>query len=166
MGGTATAAEAANALGDEIARFVRLVTAWKQRAKDDPAGGDRLLLSRLARCGPRRATDLAADTYLDLSTVSRQIRSLVDRGLVERSPDPEDRRRSIVAPTEEGLRAMERVRLRRTDSLADLLADWSQTDLDTLGAMFGRYNRAVAAKHLAPPPVKPDRPTATATATR
>ena len=147
MGGTATAAEAANALGDEIARFVRLVTAWKQRAKDDPAGGDRLLLSRLARCGPRRATDLAADTYLDLSTVSRQIRSLVDRGLVERSPDPEDRRGTLLSATADGVAAFEHYRAQRTDQLAAILDVWPNQDRHELVRLFTRLNDDLAENH-------------------
>ena len=133
---------------------------------DDLDRAEYLMLRTLDDCGPMDINSLAATLGLDPSTAGRQLSALQQAGLTTRSPDPEDRRRSIVAPTDEGLRAMERVRQRRTDSLADLLADWSQADLDTLGAMFGRYNRAVAAKHLAPAPARPDRPAASAAATR
>jgi DNA-binding MarR family transcriptional regulator len=87
---------------------------------------------------------------------------LKDAGLVERSPAPADRRRSIITPTGEGLRRMETVRGRRTENLAGLLAGWSEGDLDTLGAMFGKYNRAITAKYLTGSTDGADRPVAAA----
>ena len=137
---TATAAEAATALGDEMQRFVRLLNAWKQRAREDPGGGDRVLLGRLVACGPRRATDLAADTMLDLSTVSRQIRSLVDRGLVDRRPDPEDRRGALLSATPAGVLAHERYRGQRNEKLAHILEAWPAEDRYQLVRLFGRLN--------------------------
>jgi DNA-binding MarR family transcriptional regulator len=107
-----------------------------------------LLLRTLEDCGPMDINGLAASLGLDPSTAGRQVCVLKDAGLVERSPAPEDRRRSIITPTGEGLRRMEAVRGRRTENLADLLSGWSAGELDTLGAMFDKYNRAIAAKYL------------------
>nr|WP_279591103.1 helix-turn-helix domain-containing protein [Modestobacter marinus] len=42
--------------------------------------------------GPARATDLVARLGMDMSTVSRQVASLVALGLVERVPHPGDGR--------------------------------------------------------------------------
>ncbi|MEY9965650.1 DNA-binding MarR family transcriptional regulator [Streptacidiphilus sp. MAP12-16] len=140
VSGTATAADAATALGDEMARFMRLITAWKQRSREDPGGGDRLLLARLVSCGPRRATDLAADTLLDLSTVSRQIRSLVDRGLVERRPDPEDRRGALLSASPDGVIAFQHYRDQRNQRLARMLDAWPAEDRYQLVRLFGRLN--------------------------
>jgi DNA-binding MarR family transcriptional regulator len=142
--GTATAADAATALGDEMSRFIRLITAWKQRARDVPGGGDRLLLARLVNCGPRRATDLAADTLLDLSTVSRQIRSLVDQGLVVRRPDPEDRRGTLLSASPDGVVAFQHYRDRRNERLAGILEDWPAEDRHALVRLFGRLNDDLA----------------------
>lgn len=100
--------EAAAGLGTEIVRFSRLISAWKQRVRTDGGAADRVLLARLVVGGDRRATDLAADAFLDLSTVSRQVRSLVERGLVARRPDPEDRRGTLLAATEAGRAAFSR----------------------------------------------------------
>lgn len=107
-----------------------------------------LLLRTLDESGPMDINSLAASLGLDPSTAGRQVCVLKDAGLVERSPAPEDRRRSIVTPTGAGLRQMATVRERRTENLADLLTGWSAGDLDTLGAMFGKYNRAITAKYL------------------
>ena len=115
---------------------------------DDLDRASYLLLRTLADCGPMDINGLAAALGLDPSTAGRQVCVLKDAGLVVRSPAPEDRRRSIVTPTEAGLRLMETVRGRRTENLADLLAGWSGDDLAALGAMFEKYNRAIAAKYL------------------
>ena len=145
--GVATAAEAATAIGEEMSRFMRLITAWKQRTRDDPGGGDRLLLGRLVQCGPRRATDLASDTFLDLSTVSRQIKSLVDRGLVERTPDPEDRRGALLSATAAGVAAYEQFRDQRNEHLARIFEAWPETDRYQLVRLFARLNDDFAENH-------------------
>ena len=115
---------------------------------DDLDRASYLLLRTLEDGGPADINGLAASLGLDPSTAGRQVCVLKDAGLVERSPAPEDRRRSIITPTEQGLRIMEEVRRRRTENLADLLDGWSEGDLDALGAMFDKYNRAIAAKYL------------------
>ena|GEM_PF-1896050 len=137
------------AVADQMARLIRLVGAWKQRVRDD-GFGDRVLLGRLAESGPRRATDLAADTLLDLSTVSRQIRSLVERGLVERRPDPEDRRGALLSTTADGLAAVARYRAQRDQKLADALADWPAADRRDFARLLARFNDDFAEHHVRP----------------
>ncbi len=138
--GTASAAEAATGLGAEIVRFTRLIAAWKHSAKHEPGAADRVLLARLVMGGARRATDLAADAFLDLSTVSRQVRSLVERGLVERRPDPEDRRGSLLTATAGGREAFEQYRRQRDTELAALLEPWPAEDRYQLIRLMERLN--------------------------
>lgn len=135
------------ALTDELVRLLRLAGAWRQRARDEQQWGDRLLLGLLAHTGPRRATDLAAETLLDLSTVSRQIRSLVDRGLVERRPDPEDRRGALLSATEAGLTAVQQYREQRDHEMDLMLADWSARDREELVRLLGRFNDELGEHH-------------------
>ena len=111
-----------------------------------------LLLRTLAESGPQDINTLACALGLDPSTAGRQVAALQADGLVARAPAAADRRRSIVTPTEDGLRRMAEVRARRTESIAGLLADWPEADLHTLGAMFAKYNAAVAAHFLTGPP--------------
>jgi DNA-binding MarR family transcriptional regulator len=138
--GTATAAAAAAGLGEEIVRFTRLIAAWKHRVKQEAGAADRVLLAQLVIGGERRATDLAADAFLDLSTVSRQVRSLVERGLVERHPDPEDRRGSMLTATAAGRAAFEHYRRRRDRRLEALLEPWSGADRYQLIRLMARLN--------------------------
>ncbi|POX38265.1 MarR family transcriptional regulator [Streptomyces sp. Ru73] len=132
--------EAAAGLGSEIVRFSRLVTAWRRHAKTDAGAADRVLLAKLVNHGDRRATDLAADALLDLSTVSRQVRSLVERGLVERYPDPEDRRGTLLRATEAGHAAFGEYRRQRDTKLAALLEPWPEEDRAHLVRLMGRLN--------------------------
>jgi DNA-binding MarR family transcriptional regulator len=149
---TASVESAAAALGAEIVRFTRLISATKQRARREPDGGDRVILARLVMDGERRATDLAAETFLDLSTVSRQAHSLVDRGLVERRPDPDDRRGALLAATDAGRAAFEEYRRQRDAELASFLRAWPKTDRCELVRLMGRLNDDLTERHVAQSP--------------
>ncbi|MFY4718340.1 MarR family winged helix-turn-helix transcriptional regulator [Streptomyces sp. LaBMicrA B280] len=137
---TVSAEAAASGLGAEMVRLMRLFAAWTQRAGFECGAADRVLLARLVTCGRRRATDLAGDVFLDLSTVSRQVRSLVDRGLVERHPDPEDRRGSLLSATEAGRTAYRSAVRRREAELTRLLEPWPAEDRALLTRLLKRLN--------------------------
>ncbi|MEV3854882.1 MarR family transcriptional regulator [Streptomyces sp. NPDC050095] len=138
------AEEAAAGLGQEIVRFSRLLSASRQRAKFEQGAGERVLLARLVRDGAQRATDLASATLLDLSTVSRQVRSMVERGLVERRPDPVDRRGVLLHATEAGTAAFEAYRRQRDAELAQLLGPWPARDRAELIRLMARLNDDLA----------------------
>jgi DNA-binding MarR family transcriptional regulator len=109
---------------------------------------DYLLLRTLSALGPSDICGLAAALGLDPSTAGRQVSAMAAKGLIERSPSPTDRRRSVISPTETGLARMNTTRIARRTLSADLLADWPEEDLRTLGEMFSRYNRSVATHYL------------------
>ncbi|WP_432090348.1 MarR family winged helix-turn-helix transcriptional regulator [Streptomyces sp. NRRL F-5630] len=90
---------------------------------------------------------LAAMLGLNPSTAGRQVAALRRKGFATTTPDPADRRRSLIAPTETGRRLAAEVRRRRQEDFADLLADWEEADLRVLGEMFRKYNVAVARKY-------------------
>ena len=50
------------------------------------------VLHETRRLGTFRPSDLAAEMRLDVSTISRHLRSLEQQGLVQRSADPDDAR--------------------------------------------------------------------------
>jgi DNA-binding MarR family transcriptional regulator len=153
------AAEALGVIERQTAVLMRhFEMLWRRvDVRDGLDRAEYLMLRTLDDSGPMDINGLAASLGLDPSTAGRQVAVLQNNGLVLKSPDPGDRRRSIITPTAEGLRRMETVRERRTASVADLLADWTEDELRTLGVLFDKYNRAVAAKHLtgAPAPGHP-----------
>lgn len=107
-----------------------------------------LLLRTLEGGGPTDICGLAAALGLDPSTAGRQVTAMQAHGLVRRAPSSTDRRRSIVEPTEHGRRLMDQVRDRRRRMTADLLSGWTGEDMQTLAAMFTRYNQTVAGRYL------------------
>ncbi|MDQ3485051.1 MAG: MarR family transcriptional regulator [Actinomycetota bacterium] len=85
-----------------------------------------------------RVSDLAAQVELDASTVSRQIKQLEDKGIVERTTDPADRRASLVRLTEHGRTSMESAFRRRRDRIKAALEPWSDSDRALLQDLLTR----------------------------
>lgn len=145
--GALTAAEAASALGSELPRLIRLISVGRHRLKNDPGAADRVLLALLVTEGPKRVTDLAAEAFLDLSTASRQARSLVDRGLAEREPDPDDRRGALLKATAAGHEAFHHYRRQRDADIAAFLSGWPPEDRFRLVRLLGRLNDNLTEQH-------------------
>ena len=99
------------------------------------------LLALLQDAGPLRASDLVARLGLDKSTVSRQVSSLVDLGMVTREPDPDDGRAQVLSTSAEGSARLARIReVRRARWEADM-SGWPAQDVATLGELLARLNR-------------------------
>ncbi|HEX6454028.1 MAG TPA: MarR family transcriptional regulator [Trebonia sp.] len=120
-----------------------------------------LLLRTLVHTGPADIGTLAGILGLDPSTAGRQVAVMVRKGLVDRTAAPGDRRRAVVTATGTGRRLLDATSRRRRGLFASLLADWSDDDLDMLGALVTRFNQAVARAYLTPPaPPPPPQPLA------
>jgi DNA-binding MarR family transcriptional regulator len=107
-----------------------------------------LLLRTLVEHGPADISTVAAALGLDPSTAGRQVGGMQSKGLVERAPAQDDRRRSIITPTAQGKRAMRLTKQRRRAATEQLLGDWADTDLRQLADLLSRYNQAVATQYL------------------
>jgi DNA-binding MarR family transcriptional regulator len=102
------------------------------------------LLALLQDEGPLRASDLVIRLGLDKSTVSRQVTSLVDLGLVDREPDPDDGRAQVLRPSATGAERLAHVRAARRAYLRTELGDWPAEDVEALGGLLERYNRVMS----------------------
>ena len=89
-------------------------------------------LTTIERHGPMTAGDLAAHEQVRKPTVTRILGALVDEDLVERTPDPIDRRVSWVRLTPKGRALMRSVRRRSDRYLAERLRRLDPDDLLTL----------------------------------
>lgn len=113
---------------DEVARF-RVAIARITKGVDRVVGVDGMtrtqltVLSTVARQGPLTATELARQEALNPTMLSRILGKLADRGLVTRSPDPDDGRVVRVAATAEGQALHRRLRRERTKLFSARLQD-------------------------------------------
>ena len=76
------------------------------------------VLAALQEFGASSQADLARRGHLDRSDVVAVINELAEQGFVDRSPDPDDRRRNLVRLTRTGAQ-----RLRRMDRALDRVQD-------------------------------------------
>ena len=109
------------------------------------------LLALLEDAGPLRASDLVARLGLDKSTVSRQVASLVDLGLVDRAADPGDGRAQVLSPSAEGSARLSRIRAARRARWESDLAGWPADDVATLALLLERLNRIGEAREAESP---------------
>ena len=134
----------ADEVGSQLIRLVRLMERKRaQYQAENPDAVERAtyhLLVHLVKDGPQRAGTLAEAVHSDPSTISRQIGHLVRLGLVERTADPVDGRATLLAATAEGRRVFEENRRLRNESIAEMLADWSDADRRTFGDLLARFS--------------------------
>jgi DNA-binding MarR family transcriptional regulator len=96
------------------------------------------VLHEARRLGTFRPSDLAAQMRLDLSTISRHLRSLEQQGMVQRSADPDDARAQRIAITARGSDVLQRMMNRRAATIRDATAHWPEADRDALGGLLRR----------------------------
>jgi DNA-binding MarR family transcriptional regulator len=96
------------------------------------------LAKQLLGCGAMRVSDLATCVELDTSTVSRQIKHLEDKGIVERAPDPDDGRASLVRLSEAGRETVVAGFRRRFERIQAALEPWSVADRAKLQTLLTR----------------------------
>ncbi|MXM65749.1 MarR family transcriptional regulator [Streptomyces sp. HUCO-GS316] len=123
---------------------------------DCPAGSA-AVLTLLARHDGMRMSKLAELLAVDMSVTSRHVAHVAERGWVERSPDPADKRSRILHLTPEGRAQVDEMSLRTTRILAERLSDWSDDDVDRLTRLMARLRASFddcrsAPARPAPPP--------------
>jgi DNA-binding MarR family transcriptional regulator len=96
------------------------------------------LAKQLLDCDAMRVSDLAACVELDTSTVSRQIKQLEDKGIVERTADPDDGRASLVRLSESGRETVIAGFRRRFARIQAALEPWSADDRALLQTLLTR----------------------------
>lgn len=82
----------------------------------------RSVLARLDREGLTTTATLARAEYVRPQSMRLTLGALESQGLVERAPDPEDGRKSVMSLTESGTATLAEVRAAKRDWLAQALA--------------------------------------------
>lgn len=135
--------------GSQVRAGFAQVIRWSSRAEVrkyllGPASAglsatDAALLEYLTKKGPMRGSALAAQHGVDKSTMTLQLRRLEDRGLIDRQPDPNDRRATLLATSQAGLELQQRISRAGSDAFDEILSTWSEQDRQALGAMLVRF---------------------------
>lgn len=99
------------------------------------SGTEMLVLWKVEKKGPWRVTDLAGSLGIPFSTFTSVLDRLVARGFLERTPDPSDRRSTLVQSTPALHALLERVAENIERELDAALAGLSEED----------YRRAIEA---------------------
>ena len=97
-----------------------------------------VLLAALAEFGPTSQAALGRHCGIDRSDVVALVNELVGRGLVERTPDPTDRRRNSITITTAGTRQLGRIEATLAEVQDDLLAPLSAAERDRLSRLLRR----------------------------
>jgi DNA-binding MarR family transcriptional regulator len=104
------------------------------------------LITILAERGLITQFGLGAATRMDKVTVSRAAIALVERGLVKRSPNPEDKRSHLLSLTKEGRALYDQVAPKALAFEETMLAEFSKEEVRALMSMLLRLE-AAAARH-------------------
>ena len=121
----------------------------------DCPSGSAGVLTLLGRFGDMRMSRLAELLAVDMSVTSRHVAHLAERGWIDRSPDPTDKRSRIVHLTPKGLAQLELLSERTTQLLADCLSDWSDEEVAQLTRLMTRLRASFDDCRPAPPRLPP-----------
>lgn len=116
----------------------------------DCPGGSAAVLTLLDRYGDMRMSKLAELLSVDMSVTSRHVAHVVDRGWIERSPDPADKRSRILRLTPGGRAQADELSRRTAQLLADRLSDWSDEEVGELIQLMARLRASFGDCRTAP----------------
>lgn len=131
-------------VGVLLRRVRRVVSERARMLHPDLNATGYYLVATLIHSGAARATTLADLYELDKGAVSRLVHQLETLGLIERRPDPEDGRASILEATPLAQERMEQVGEARRREISAKLEDWGPGQLEQLVQRLGEYNSALA----------------------
>jgi DNA-binding MarR family transcriptional regulator len=103
----------------------------------------RLALFEIAVRGPMRLTELAERMGITAPTASRAVDALVEHTLLERRPDPDDRRAVRIDVTRHGRQQVEERRARAAAALEPIVGALSAKDRGQLATLLARLTDAL-----------------------
>jgi DNA-binding MarR family transcriptional regulator len=130
-------------VGVLIRRVKRVIGERARAVHPDLQPASYLMLTYLRSSGAQRSSVLSEKFGVDKGAISRQVQHLCDLGLLERTPDPEDGRATLVSASPDAVRRMQAVDRDRRRWLEEQLAEWSEDDLREFVSGLARYNAAL-----------------------
>ncbi len=117
-----------------------------ERAGVEVTGAAQRLIYYLIENGPLRLSELARRTETDPGILTRQVNALERQGIVERRPDPTDRRAMTVHMLPRGRRIALRLREVQDEVLGSQLEGWTAGDLDQAAGLMEQLIRDIRPK--------------------
>lgn len=117
-----------------------------ERAGVELTGAAQRLIYYLMENGPMRLSELARRTETDPGILTKQVNAIERQGIVERKPDPTDRRAALVQMSPKGRRVAQRLREVQDEVLGGQLASWSRADLERAADLMEQLIRDVRPK--------------------
>lgn len=102
------------------------------------------IIAVLGERGGITSTELATRTLMDKPTVSRAAASLIERGVVTRTTDPNDRRRAPLDLTDEGRAIYAAILPRARECEQELLNVLSRKEVETLHGLLTKLADAAS----------------------
>ena len=130
-------------VGVLIRRVKRVIGDRARSVHPDLQPASYLMLSHLVSSGPQRSSVLSERFGVDKGAISRQVQHLCELGLLERTPDPEDGRATLVSASPDAVHRLEAVDRDRRRWLDEQLAEWTEADLRDFVGGLSRYNAAL-----------------------
>jgi len=137
--------ETATRLNMDLVRVIKMFHSMRQHAPKVHPGVEPAsypILFNLIK-EPQRVSLLAEHVYSDVSTVSRQVTTLVSHGLLEKVPDPHDGRACMVSLSADGSAFVDRLQASRGEWFRQLMRDWDPADAAAFGDYLERFATSV-----------------------
>ena len=115
--------------GELINRFRRIITENANRVSPGMLPGAYKVFTTIVRREGITLSALAEALTADKGQISRTVRELEQLGLIERTPDPDDGRSSLLSPTPFGLERLAEARAPQESLLVDALEEWPVDDI-------------------------------------
>jgi len=150
----------ATRLSIEMVRVMKLFAAMRLHAPKVHPGVEPAsypILFNLG-AGPQRVSLLAEHVYSDVSTVSRQVSTLVSHGVLEKVTDPQDGRACMVSLSAEGVALVQHLKASRGEWFCQLLQDWEPADAQAFGDYLERFAASFEVSRTTPFPTSRSKP--------
>jgi DNA-binding MarR family transcriptional regulator len=123
-----------------VARQLRHLSRETLQPWDITPGHSRAL-AVLIQHDTMRLSELSDHLHIAPRSTTEVVDGLEERGLVERKPDPNDRRATLVALTGQGRKVGEAIRSARTAEAERFFGDLSESDRAHLARILGKLRR-------------------------
>ena len=137
--------DTATRLNSDLVRVMKLFHSMRQRAPRLHPGVEPAAYPILFNLidEPRRVSLLADCVLSDVSTVSRQVTTLVSHGLVDKVADAHDGRAWMVSLSTEGKELVQRLKVERAQWFQQTLEDWEPAEVKAFGDFLERFAASV-----------------------